>query len=91
MNVEKPEGYDLREKRADKEADARKWTARDAVYSTSQRMANQDVTEFVAYWWERLPDGSEVMHFSNATSSTAEHALLLQKALHALLQPKTKS
>lgn len=88
MNVDKPEGYDLREKRADKANDAGVWTAQDAVYSTAQRIKDQNVSQLVVYWWERKPDGSEVMHWTNATTNIAEHALLLQKALHALMAPK---
>lgn len=83
--VEKPEGYDLREKRADKNSDACQWTPQDAIYNTSQRIKEQDVTQLVVYWWERKPDGKEVLHWTNATTSTAEHALILQKALNALL------
>lgn len=84
----KPDGYDLREKRADKANDAKQWTPQDAIYSTAERISDQDVSQLVVYWWERKPDGSEVMHWTNATSSLAEHALLLQKALTALMAPK---
>lgn len=86
MSIEKPAGYDLREKRAEKEAKSSAWTAEDAVYSTHDRIKGKDITQFVAYWWERMPDGSEVMHFSNATSNKAEQVLLLSKALHVALE-----
>lgn len=84
--IDEPEGYDLREKRAGKNGDAKQWTPQDALYSTHQRMQGKEVTQFVAYWWEKQPDGSELLHWSNATTSTAEHALILQKGLHALLK-----
>lgn len=84
-NVEKPDGFDLREKRSEKADDCRLWTPQDAIYDTSMRIKGMDVTQLVVYWWERLPNGIEVMHFTNATSCTAEHALLLQKALHHLI------
>ena len=86
--VEKPDGYEFREKRADKENKAALWTAQDAIYNTSERIRDKDVTQFVAYWWERGPDGSEYLRWSNATTNLAEHALLLQKALSALMAPK---
>lgn len=85
-DVIKPEGYDLREKRADKNSDARQWTPQDAVYSTAERIKSKNVPQFCAYWWEREPDGREILRWSNATTSTAEHALLLQKALAALIK-----
>lgn len=88
MNLVKPEGYDLREKRAGKASDATQWTAQDAIYNTAERIMDQDVSQLVAYWWERKPDGKEVLHWTNATTSLAEHALLLQKALSALMAPK---
>lgn len=86
-DIEKPAGYDLREKRADKSSDARQWTPQDAIYNTSERIKDQNVTQLIVYWWERKPDGKEVLHWTNATTSTAEHALLLQKALAVLVQP----
>lgn len=88
MIIDKPEGYDLREKRADKNVDAGQWTAQDAIFNTAQRIKSQDVSQLVVYWWERRPDGSEVMHWTNATTNTAEHCLLLQKAMSALMAPK---
>lgn len=84
-DVEKPEGYDLREKRADKASDAKKWTPPDALYSSAERIKGKEITQLVAYWWERQEDGSERLRWSNATTSNAEHALLLQKALNFVL------
>jgi len=86
--VEKPEGYDFREKRADKENKAALWTAQDAIYNTAERIKSESVTQLVVYWWARNAEGDEVMHWTNATTSLAEHALLLQKALSALMSPK---
>lgn len=88
MIPEKPDGYGLREKRANKANDAKQWTAQDAIYNTAERIRDQDVSQLVVYWWERKPDGKEVMHWTNATTNLAEHALLLQKALTALMAPK---
>lgn len=39
--VPKPEGYDLRDKRSDKENDATKWGVRDALYSASECMTDK--------------------------------------------------
>lgn len=86
-DIEKPEGYDLREKRANKSDDAKQWTPQDAIYNTAERIKEQNVTQLIVYWWERTPDGKELLHWTNATTSTAEHALLLQKALAVLVQP----
>lgn len=87
--IVKPEGYDLREKRAGKASDAAQWTAQDAVYSTYERIKDAKVSQWVAYWWEVNPDGSESLRYTNATTSSAEHALLLQKGLNALMNPKS--
>lgn len=86
--VPKPEGFDLREKRAAKTDDAELWTAEDAIYSTFQRIKGKDITQLVVYWWERHEDGAEYLHYTNATSDFAEHAFLLQKGLNHLLTPK---
>ena len=83
--VPKPEGYELREKRGAKAGNASTWTPADAVYFASKDIQNAQVSELVVYWWAKGPDGEEYLHFSNATSSKAEHAFLLQRALHALL------
>lgn len=86
--VSKPEGYDLREKLADRSQDAKDWTPADAIYNTAQRIKDQDVTQLVVYWWERQEDGSERLHYTNCTTDLAEHALLLQKGLNFLLSRK---
>lgn len=86
--VEKPEGYEFREKRADKANKASLWTAQDAIYSTAERIKDEDVTQLVVYWWSRNAEGNEILHWTNATTCLAEHALLLQKALSALMAPK---
>ena len=88
MIPKKPEGYDLREKRAGRDSNAGIWTAQDAIYNTAERIAKEDVTQLVVYWWAREADGSEILHWTNATTSIAERALLLQKALSALMAPK---
>jgi hypothetical protein len=86
MSIEKPEGYDLREKRAYKNQDARDWTPADALYGAHERTKDQEVTQLIVYWWEKQPDGSEVLKYSSSTQSTAEHAYILQKALSVLLK-----
>lgn len=87
--VPKPQGFDLRDKRAMKSSDPTDWTPADAVYSASQRIQGKEVTDLVVYWWERDPDtGESYLRWANATSSKAEHCYLMQKALNVLLGPK---
>lgn len=83
--VPKPDGYELRDKRSTKEDDPSVWTPADALYDASERIRGKDVSQLVVYWWERKPDGREVMMWANATTGIAEHGWLLQKALHSLL------
>ncbi len=84
--VSRPEGFDLRERRAKKQGDAKQWTPADALYDASERSAKMDVTQLAVYWWERLGDGTEELRWSHSTQSSAEHAYLLQKALNDLVK-----
>jgi hypothetical protein len=80
--VQKPEGFDLREKRASKNGRASDWTPADAVYEASRAIKDKEVSELVVYWWEKDPEtGDRFLKFCNATSSRPEHSYLLQKAL----------
>lgn len=83
--VPKPEGFDIRDKRAEKSGKADEWTPQDAVYEASQRIEN--ATQLVCLWWEKQPDGREILMYSQSTKSRAEHAYLLHKALNDVLDP----
>lgn len=86
--IEKPEGFDLRLKRADKVRDSSKWTPADALYEAYERVKNQRATELAVYWWAPLKDNPDRfrLHFAVSTTSVAEHAFLLQTALQKLLE-----
>jgi len=86
--VEKPQGYELRDRRSNKTEDPSQWTPADAVYDASERIRGKEVTQLVVYWWER-ENGREVLKWAVATSGIAEHGWLLQKALQELLSPKS--
>lgn len=87
--VPKPEGFELRDKRSEKDKNPARWTPADAIYDASQRMQLYEATQLVVYWWEKREDGRERLNWANATLSHAEHAYMLQKALDALLRPPT--
>lgn len=88
--VPKPEGFEFREARADKSGQSRDWKPVDAMYEAYQRVSKEDVTQLVCYWWEKDKEGNEILNFSQSTESLAEHSLLLQKALHHLLNRSSK-
>lgn len=78
---EKPVGFDLRSKRAERTEDAAAWTPQDAAYDAHVRVRSAEVTQFLAVWWEKQADGTEKLLFSNSTTGRAEAAWLLQKTL----------
>jgi hypothetical protein len=52
--VPKPDGYELRAKRADKNDSAKEWTAADTLYHAQQHMQNAECC--IVTWYERVPD-----------------------------------
>ncbi len=81
--VPKPQGFEFRDKRSTKSGNGSDWTPADALYDASQRTEGKEVTQMVVYWWEMDEKGREVLRFSQSTTSRAEHAYLLQKALQS--------
>lgn len=59
--IEKPEGFELRDKRSDKTDDSHHWTGRDALYSAAQQMAG-DTRAAIIVW--QHPGGE--IHFRKA-------------------------
>lgn len=83
--VPKPEGFDLRNARADKTNQAKDWQPADAIYWASQKASQVEMTQVMVVWWEKQADGTEKLNFSHSTQSAAERLLLLQSMVHAML------
>lgn len=63
-SVPKPEGYDLREARAAKFDDGRKWLPEDALFDASEHMKdNPPEVAFLCAWYTRLPNGKLTIKF----------------------------
>lgn len=61
--VPKPEGFELRDKRSDKAADASKWSAADALFDASSEMAKQDTDCAIVCWREQYKDGTSKIDY----------------------------
>ena len=79
--IEKPEGYDLRDKRSEKTDDPRLWTGQDALYDASLYLNSHPGEQVLVIWWEKLPQEKRRFSFRNSCTSTAEANNLI---LHAL-------
>ena len=73
----KPDGFELRDKRSEKEKDAKRWLPADALFDASVEMQKQEVCAAIVCWREVLPDGSMRTHFRFAGDSGQGEALLL--------------
>lgn len=76
--VEKPEGYDLRDKRAEKSGQGVDWNPQDALYDASQRIQKMDVEALIVVWRERLPNGETGTRFDFSGNRDAAATLLLR-------------
>ncbi len=59
--VPKPEGFDLRTRRADKQESCEAWEPRDALYEASKEMEGKEVTACVVIWRETTKDGTRTV------------------------------
>ncbi len=57
--VQKPEGYELRTRRAEKKESCEEWEPRDALYESQQMMEGKEVRACVVIWQEVEPDGTK--------------------------------
>lgn len=82
--VAKPEGFELRNKRSDKERDAALWNPQDALYDASQEIAKQEVDACIVIWRERHADDSMEVHYRIA-GPEGSALILIMKALGRLM------
>ena len=58
-SVPKPDGFELRDARASKEDDGRKWLPCDALFDASEALkVNPPEVAFLVAWYIRLPSGN---------------------------------
>jgi hypothetical protein len=58
----KPDGFELREKRADKACDGRKWLPEDALYDASRQMHDDPpVGAMIVAWYARNEESGNVV------------------------------
>lgn len=77
--IPKPDGFDLRNRRAEKAADGSQWTAGDALYDARHRQKSSpnEVKELVVYWVEKKSDGTRILRYASACKDYNEHLALL--------------
>lgn len=62
--VPKPEGFELREARADKLNDGRKWEPMDAVFDAYRQLENEPASAaLLIAWYVRNPNGTLEVKF----------------------------
>lgn len=55
--VDKPEGFDFRDKRSDKSRNGSDWEPRDAIYAASETFKNKEIDAVIVIYRERLSEG----------------------------------
>lgn len=83
--VDKPEGFDLRDKRSDKSSLGKDWGVQDALYDASQVIAGQKANDVVVVWREDLGDGKYFTHFRYAGTADCNGPALLMSGLGSML------
>lgn len=80
--VPKPEGYELRTRRADKQESCEKWEPRDALYEASHLMQGKDVDACVVIWREADGKGGHSIKARRAGPADLTARITMQKAGH---------
>jgi hypothetical protein len=80
--VPKPEGYELRTRRADKQESCEAWEPRDALYEASNLMDGKDVRACVVIWQEVDGKGETRIHARRAGPADLTARITMQKAGH---------
>lgn len=78
--VDKPEGFDLREKRAGKAKDGSLWTPEDALFDAAEQIKGKAVKQLLVCWVVEEEGGKLTFSYSQSTTSLAERLLLLRRA-----------
>jgi hypothetical protein len=76
-DVEKPFGFDLRDKRSDKSNSAKDWLPADALFAASVQSAEDKTDTVLVLWRERLPEGGWILHWRAAGPEDSVAALLI--------------
>lgn len=86
--VPKPDGFDLREKRADKHADGSKWLPEDALFDASESLKKTPpVVAFLVAWYTRAPSGNLLLKYRVHYEHDRQGTALAADVLHDLQTP----
>jgi hypothetical protein len=81
-----PDGFELREARADKTSDGRKWMAEDALFSASEALTKDPpAVAFIVAWYTRGPNGGLLLKYRCAFESEQQQVALATHLLHDLV------
>jgi hypothetical protein len=80
--VPKPEGYELRTRRADKQESCEAWEPRDALYEASQIMEGKDIRACVVIWQEVDAKDNRKVVARRAGPADLTARITMQKAGH---------
>jgi hypothetical protein len=80
--VPKPDGYELRTRRADKHETCEAWESRDALYEASQLMEGKDVLACVVIWQEVDGKGETKVYARRAGPADTTARITMSKAGH---------
>lgn len=75
--VDKPEGFDLRDKRSDKSNKGAEWTPQDALFDASKTIATQDCSDIIVVWREKKENNLYQTHFRFAGAEDCNSPALL--------------
>lgn len=80
--VPKPEGFDLRNSRANKAHDGSKWLPEDALYDAYDAMAKASVTTaMIVAWWEKAEDGTVHLNYRSYSEHPQQNIALVSVLL----------
>jgi len=86
--VPKPEGFDLRNARADREHDGSKWLPADALYDAHEEMAKVKVERaMLIAWWQRNEDGKVTLNYRSYAEHDQQNVALCSVLLSYLTAP----
>lgn len=86
--VPKPDGFDMRNARAEKLSDGSKWLPEDALYDAYEAMSKVSVTRaMIVAWWEKTEDGKVKLNFRSYAEHDQQNVALVSVLLGYMTAP----
>ena len=77
-----PEGFELRNRRADRDSDESKWLPDDAMYDASRELsAKPPAVAMLVVWYTRAPNGKLSLHYRTWQEHDRQCLALLADAM----------